>query len=47
MPALPGLLRAYYFSRREGRMSRTERLLELMIRLRTRGRFTVQELADE
>ncbi len=28
-------------------MSRTERLLELMIRLRTRGRFTVQELADE
>ncbi len=28
-------------------MSRTERLLELMIRLRSRGHFTVQELADE
>ncbi|MGH2493550.1 MAG: helix-turn-helix transcriptional regulator [Ktedonobacteraceae bacterium] len=28
-------------------MSRTERLLELMLRLRTLQRFTVQELADE
>lgn len=28
-------------------MSRTERLLELMLRLRTMQRFTVQELADE